>query len=397
MLSFPTKLKENDIESLLWLIQQDFGEQPLLLQLGSKYSHFGGLSSAIQAINTWARSSKTGVLHLSQGKRSKEQLVESTIEQPFKIIASMMATEIVTNDINKEGIKKTVYSAIKKNIEGQSKSLAGATRGGLCSYIFIDHSSKGFDKNFYIQADPTPVPKQISQFENIIYSMIHHSLTVSGGASALPSKKQVHEIGRVFYELFCNTHEHGSREKLKSKWIKPANRVLYTNAINLVESAVNAIKVENTALGNYLNSFSMTSSNRYRFIELSLIDSGLGFVGRWIADNKYTGSASELGLPEEYSVFEKCFTFRDTSSGEDHKGTGLPVVMQKLTELNGFMKVRSGRISVYRDFKNQPYSLGDLCDFYDKVSHKRCSENLTEMAQVVGVAITVLLPLEERR
>jgi hypothetical protein len=83
MISFPTELKESDIESLLWLIQQDSGEQPLLLQLGSKYSQFGGLSSAIQAINTWARFSKTGVLHLSQGNRSKAQLIESTVEQPF--------------------------------------------------------------------------------------------------------------------------------------------------------------------------------------------------------------------------------------------------------------------------------------------------------------------------
>lgn len=391
MIKFPVKLTESEIEKTLKEIIEN-PNLPLHLPLNDKHAQFGGLSLAIQTINTWSRLGEEKTLLLSSGDRTSDEVADSVIERPFKVAAAMMAKEIKLERDN-SNLKSTTFQKIKEMVEQQATNNYGIQRGGLCSFIFIDHSTKGFDRNFYIDTTGLPEPRQIKQFENVIKSMIMKSLSASGGVSLTPSNDEISDIGRIFYELFINTHEHGSRGKLKNKWIKPGNRVIYTNAINLSNTAVEYIKKENPPLAEHINSFDR-NNQQHQFIELSIVDSGLGYVGRWLSDHSEKESESDIPIEFEHDIFRKCFKFRSSSSHKDYKGMGLPVVMDRLTNLKGFMKIRSGRMSVYRDFKNKPYQMGDRCAFFDFKTQKDCSETLTEHPKAEGVSITILIPLE---
>jgi hypothetical protein len=134
-----------------------------------------------------------------------------------------------------------------------------------------------------------------------------------------------------------------------------------------------------------------------RFIEISIVDSGLGFMRRWLTDHGQNNDIADLPLTDEYDVFKQCFTFRRSSSEKTAKGHGLPVVMDRLTKLKGFMRVRSGRLSLYRNFCSNPYSASDSCDFSDWTTAKPASDKLTANTSLEGVAVTLLIPLEAKQ
>jgi hypothetical protein len=70
--------------------------------------------------------------------------------------------------------------------------------------------------------------------------------------------------------------------------------------------------------------------------------------------------------------------------------------MDRLTKLNGLMRIRSGRLSVYRDFVASPHTDHDACRFFDWSSRDSAEENLTDLSAVTGVAISILIPLEAK-
>lgn len=104
--------------------------------------------------------------------------------------------------------------------------------------------------------------------------MVRKSSIVAGGSELL-GKEDANELGRLFYELFVNTHEHGSRGKNRNIWLKPATRVIYTYGINLSDDAVANSISNNEVLQDYLSALGKTSESTNRFIEISIIDAGL--------------------------------------------------------------------------------------------------------------------------
>lgn len=395
MIKFPKELEINKIEDTLLEIHSTNGD--LIIPIGARSSYFGGLASAIQCINTWVRKNPQNNLEFKESVKSFEEQIDSITCQPYKFSGALMAKSIsLSSKSNSRDIKQSIYTKAKFQIENQAKEKFGVHKGNLCFFSFVDHSTKGFDRNFYSTKNTSnPFPRKDSQIKTVIRSMVEKSYFAAGRASPLTNGE--HEIiGRIFTELFKNTHEHGSRCRHRNDWIKPAVRTIFTKSLNLDELGSKNMTSGYAVMESYVNSLNNTASQRRRFLELGIVDSGLGFYKRWLSDHQEEACSEEKEITHEYNVFKKCFSFRSTSSSEHHKGMGLPVVMERLTELKGLMKVRSGRLSLYRDFSNTPYTLGDDCEFYDWFTESPASVNQTVMANVEGVSITLLLPLGDK-
>jgi len=394
VINLPTDLTIDSCEDFVAGLQKTNQDEALYLPSELSNSLFGGVAAAIQAVNTWGRFSNSREIILGGQSEDIESYLGEIVNRPHKFSAAMLAKKILISSSNLD-IRGSVNLAASDAIENQAASKHGQQRGALCWFSFVDHSTKGFDKNFYTgSADEEPVPRKLSQIENIIKSMVGKSIDVLGGAQKL-SDDDMHDLGRLFFELFLNTHEHGSRKEARNKWLKPGQRVIYSNGISLFDKALEKRTQRERGLSTYLQSQRGSNVDKSRFIEISIIDSGLGFYRRWVIDRKHETQEGDLAF--EYSIIKKCFTARQTSSGKDDKGFGLPVVMDRLTKLKGFMKVRSGRLSLFRDFVSQPYTVGDACDFSDWITGLPGSESLTELAPVSGVAITLLIPLEPKQ
>lgn len=395
MIAFPKELQIQNIEGVLKAIHQKQGD--LLIPIEAKTSYFGGLAAAIQCVNTWARdSSQHKLICQSDDKPFKEQQLE-IIHQPYKLSVALMAKNIEFR-LGEEGldIRNSLYSEAKSYVEEQSKNQYGFHRGNICSFSFVDHSTKGFDRNFYtLLDDAKPILRKDKQIGNVIRSMIDKTFVTVGGARPLPLDGY-EALERVFVELFKNSHEHGSKDINKETWLRPAVRTLYTKTLNMNNVGAQNMTAGANVLATYINSLSNKDHVRKRYMELGIIDSGLGFYKRWQADHPDQDISDSPSIKQEYEIFKKCFTFRKTSSHEGYKGMGLPEVMEKLTELNGFMKVRSGRLSLYRDFNTQPYVLGGDSELYDWNTVLPGAIKPTIMAETAGVSITLLIPLGDK-
>ena len=398
MINFPKSITIETCEQFLAEIVNNRCPDALQLPVGTVgyASSFGGLASAIQAVNTWARLSKTRTLALSQSVANDE--IENMVKRPHKFVAAMFAKSIsVTNETKKE-LRPQVNAAAKMAIEQQARSQFGQQRGGLCWFAFVDHSSKGFDPNFYIaKAETIPEPRQPEQFKAIIQKMVGKAMAAPGGGKEI-AVSHLDALGRIFYELFLNTHEHGSRDRTRGTWLKPSVRIVYVQGINLSKtSAVGAVEHQ-PILFDYLE----TVANRYpdegqsRFVEIGIVDSGLGYCDRWMADQNPNEHLEQIAIEEEYNIFKKCFNFRQTSTLKDSKGNGLPVVMDRLTRLGGFMRIRSGRLGLFRNFISSPYSPDEPPEFLDWETKKMADAKATPMPRACGVAISLLIPLEAK-
>jgi len=270
---------------------------------------FGGLATAIQAINTWCRKSQTRHLFIKNNISTNAEKVDEIIARPHKFSAAMMARSIQISDDPENDIRTEIIQSAIKTLESQSASSFGQSHGGLCWFTFVDHSSKGFDRNFYfIAPDNKPMPRQQAQIESIIKAMIEKSLkTIGGGRN--PNDDEIKNFGRMFFELFINTHEHGSRKRSRSEWLKPGMRTIYTNGVNFTAAAATNSSNKLPVLQRYLEQLNHSPLQQRRFVEISIIDSGLGFCGRWLADRPIEGSLENLNHHEEYEIFRRCFHF----------------------------------------------------------------------------------------
>ena len=397
MLDFPKTVTIEGCEKFLTKLVKLDNVTSLVLPVDTSSYAFGGLASAIQAVNTWVRLGEDRVLELRNSIR--KDVIEELANKPHKFVAAMSAKMIAISGSPANDLRPQVNLAAKNAIEQQAVSPFGQQRGGLCWFSFVDHSSKGFDQNFYIQTSGFKAePRQSAQIKAIITEMVKKSLAVTGGAKLLTSQSQ-DSLGRLFNELFLNTHEHGTRGQSRSEWLKPGVRTIYTQGIRLTEDGVQGIVGDQPRLSAYLQSITQQydTEGQRRFVEIGIVDSGLGYCGRWLADNQDEKADKIFSLADEFSVFKRCFTFRETSTYKDNKGNGLPVVMDRLTQLHGFMRIRSGRLSLYRDFVESPYKHGETCEFSDWTTGQFGDELLTPMSKVAGVAITLLIPVEAKQ
>ncbi|WP_417447297.1 hypothetical protein [Kangiella sp.] len=392
-MDFPKKISIEACEQLI----SNLGDKPeevLQLPVDTSALAFGGLASAIQAANTWMRGRKNRAVLLRSS--TARDVVADINERPHKFSVAMCSTAIAIDSDPETDLRPQINLRAKETIDNQEKSPFGQQRGGLCWFAFVDHSSKGFDRNFYIQSPGGNFePRHPEQIGVVIKSMIDKSMSVVAGTKPL-SGDTLDCIGRIFFELFLNTHEHGTRGHARNNWFRPGMRVIYTNAVNLSTDGSSNITESQPFLHQYVESATAGSNNKKRFVEIGIVDSGLGYCGRWLADQNSSMNHFDLSIDDQYQIFQQCFQFRQTSTQKENKGNGLPVVMDRLTKLGGFIRIRSDRLSLYRNFISSPYHLNDNCDFYDWVSGLAASESLTEMSACCGVSITLLIPLEEK-
>ncbi len=390
-LNFPTDLTIDSCEEFIAKLETEPQEEPLHLPVEVSKSLFGGVAAAIQAVNTWGRLRECREITVGGLSTRAEDHVIEVVSKPHKFCASMLGRKITGPDTAVD-LRPIVNNAASSVVADQSKSKFGQQRGPLCWFAFVDHSTKGFDRNFYTHSqNEKPQPRQIAQIESVIQSMVNKSIEVMGAAKPLSDEDMSH-LGRIFFELFMNSHEHGTKGKTRSDWIKPGQRVIYSNGINLSQAALEKRMQDEKGLSHYLQALG-NQVGRGRFIEISIVDSGLGYYKRWCADQS---EAEEDNIGHEYSILKRCFVSRQTSSSLSNKGHGLPVVMDRLTKLKGFLRVRSGRLSIYRDFLAQPYMANDPCEFFDWVTGLPAQTKITEMLPVSGASVTFLIPLEAK-
>ena len=199
------------------------------------------------------------------------------------------------------------------------------------------------------------------------------------------------DISSIIYELMKNTFEWAKHDK-SGKIINPNIRGVYFK--------FHKYGVDNI-LNDYKNSFpifqyfsdsnlSINSKKEVYFIEISVFDTGLGFVDR------YNGSGNDI------DIIKKCLIKNQTSSVsnlKDKKGLGLDRILNILND-KGLFKINTDKYSLYRNLKidryNSEVGLNNLSSIVLKDWDDSSVEDIKpKKFKFSGTTISILYPFSQ--
>jgi len=124
------------------------------------------------------------------------------------------------------------------------------------------------------------------------------------------------------------------------------------------------------------------------FIEISVFDSGIGFIQKFSSDDKESLS--------QIDIIKRCLMLHMTSSkslDKDEKGVGLDRIL-KVLDKKGFVRIKTDNRCVYRNMISHPYksvSNEKELDLYDWEFNS--SNKYSEVISAAGSCLTIIYPL----
>lgn len=374
-------LDAGSIERHLRLISASPDPQ-LQLPVHTKEWWIGAELGLIQAVATWSRSVSSPVLvtYIGDEEDPVTQL-EAMSRRPFGFAALMLASDIV--DRSKiRSIRLQANDLCRRIVEMMYEPISALALGQKVFLASVDHSTRWMIPCLY---SPDNIVRDRAAFSSL-------TLDILRKINPLPSKKPVPpqivaDFAGILHELFKNTDEWARTDELGRPWRRSVRGIAAVGH-NWDQEQITRVTEGNPALEKFVQAVrSETGTERLRLVEFTVFDTGLGLARRWLED---TWSKS-LSLQQEMNACLDCLKKHHTTSPNPTKGLGLNEVMAILRRLKAFLKIRTGRLSLYQDFASQPDAALDedvsLSDF------SSCSETPTEMAPIVGTHFQILIPV----
>ncbi len=370
-------------------------ESKLQIPVHIKDWWLGGELGIIQLVTTWARvtDNPTFVTHILAEEPDSQ--LRSLSRRMFGFVSIMLASDIVAKDHAKTMLAANIvandqartlrleaYEECRKVVEIMFRPVRDFALGPKVFLLCVDHSTKSAIPWLYSHKGDV---RDRVDFVTLARELVERtSLATSTPIPPL----LLNRFGLILHELFKNTHEHARTDQDGIPWRRSV-RGIAVERHSWTLSDLSKVSIDNPALHEFIKAHhSRSDSERLRFYEFTVFDGGIGLARKWLGE-KWT---QPISLVEEFSACLDCLKHRRTSTNRGDKGLGLSEVMRTLASLRGFLKIRTGRLSLYRDFISSPRVDTDdvlLRDF------PTCSETLTSLAPVYGTHYQILIPIDE--
>jgi len=385
---------------------QKITDNSKILELSREYSNknFFDVASQLQLIATFIRDNEEYTLKVplkiisTDNKNSDEFEHELEVfRQEVNYVATIMSWGKRMINSESEDLERSYinnFTPIIKNEMNTPEDLSQRTQKGNALFLTcFDHfaGSKGLLDSFYL--DKTKFYDQKEFFFSPFNDRLSNFSKSFNKSVAIDNLKSTfYDITQIIYELMLNTHE-WARSDEHFKELSPNIRGVY---VKLHKGKIDNLRKKYSnakALETYLkHDFSEDSQGLTTFFEISVFDSGPGFVKR---NNQ---GYKNITIKDEVDIVKKCLTLHQTSaSGYQQmvKGAGLDRISRILSSKGGFFKIRTARASVYRDYVLNPYK---EVSNYDEISlsdwNNSSDNHFTEYSEVAGATINILYPFK---
>lgn len=354
MIKVSSEITTTKVEELLSEISRSSAKKYLDLKLpiNLKANGFGTFASLIQLIITWRRLENCGKLIIGS-KEITDDEIEDVCRKFYGLIASVISWEQGVTNFNGIDIKPIIRkfnSGIMTALQLNQFDLA--SKGDSILFPFFDHLDikSGLLPIVYNKGEL----RAPEEFENLTDLLI--DIATKNNKSVKYEYKNLESVlTDILYESFDNTHK-WARHSYTGKILNPNVRGIYSRFYKLERKNIPTY-TNSKGLANYFSDISLRNPAKYRFItflEVSIFDSGSGLAQR------YSGkSLSEMSIEEEYKYLIDCLKKHNTSHRDvgiaGGRGIGLFTIMELLDKKKGYLRIRSGRMSLYRDFLKIPF------------------------------------------
>lgn len=389
IIKIPKKISAEILEEIFEEIKKSPTNVDLSIPTSIDYRGFGLLPNLYLILFTWMRNKKGNVI-LSIKKNDFNSIKNFGSDFYGYIVLSTLWRHCDIINDEKESIKlefKEYTSLMHFNIESLSNDLPKESIMIPC----FDHYSneKGLPHWFYpydFLFCETP-----SSLENSIYH-IFKSLSVNyQGRVNRNVADSFDDIVKIIWELLKNTDDHAKKDYLDKAKLLPNCRGLFMR----IQRSSKTVFIDNTkhlGLKKYYES-ALNNEDHNFILEISVFDSGPGLVKRFLGKNW----SNNEDINNDIDIIRKCLikgqTSVTTSQGKN-KGYGLDEVLRLLDIKKGFLKIRTGRVSIYRDLIETPYKTTQEPNEIDLLDWKNNSDSeYSEMYNTEGTLITLACPL----
>jgi|GEM_PF-4937025 len=219
-----------------------------------------------------------------------------------------------------------------------------------------------------------------SEFHSLVKSALGENMHFSRHLEEMPTFSR--SISSLVYELFQNTNDHAYDDLEGSTYPKNVRGVSIKSHSDLLgRKDLTGMISQNSRFNDYLEFceelFRARGLKMLRFLEVSVVDGGAGFA------QQFSGKPlSEISLEEERQVTKACFINGVSSKESQSRGEGLDAVWKGLCQLNGFIRVRTGRLCLFQAFHDKAES--------DDRAFSDWSDD--PLATAYGSAVTIIVP-----
>ncbi|MBN8934635.1 MAG: hypothetical protein J0G97_23385 [Rhizobium pusense] len=294
----------------------------------------GGSVSGAQLAITWSRRNEPEATLYLNNDVEPELAAKTLLDRTYGLIAASFADRIIGRD----GARDVSASMLRRVANGQSLPL-----------VSIDHLERAGPNPFLYHARTGEV---LGDFTGLVRQALDRLIQRN---RLRIEDVDVGLLASLFRELFSNTHLHARTDLEGALYRRSARGIVF--ALRPVDIPHDSFAAGLPVLKEYIESMDPT----------------------------------DLPIEREYELVQKCFLKTYTSVSNPAHGWGLPRVMHALKSSGGFMRLRTGRLSLCKWFPpgiEDPRVTADDLQFMDigGGSPKR-------HARVEGAVFTILIPV----
>jgi hypothetical protein len=381
MLQVSSRLTLQSIEENLSIIRRA-PDQKVFWPLNVRGAALGAEAALVQLLVTWASEARKAALHLSTNSLSHEQ-IDDFVRQLYGIVASLVCDGAFDqNGRNYHDLLQTNALLKLYQLDGPNPRSA-LHRLHDVAILCADHLGRSSPRLlYYTGQDRAPVVRNEKEFR-LLADWLFKSI-VPAEYDREVDRLDTDSIGSMLHEIFENTDEHATRD-INGNALNKSIRGFFARHHWLSQHETVALTAGYPALKRFCDAMPATSSDaRRQLIELSVFDSGPGFAQR--LTNK---PLSTLSTKEEFDAVQHCFRGGITTKIHSGHGIGLKYVVRLLRQKKGFLRLRTGRLSLFADLSSPtamdaegPPSLRDASD-----------GDIRRVSPVQGTLLSLLIPL----
>jgi hypothetical protein len=238
-----------------------------------------------------------------------------------------------------------------------------------------------------------PKLRDRSQFAQLVKTMLDCCLASNQERQSIIGNFEL-DLGRMLYELVENTHFHARTDIANAKYHRGI-RCVSMRRLEVPLDQIDQSGSSNPAFLLYLNKRRIdTKANQQvlRFLELDVFDSGPGLALRLLSEERRNRNLqfSDISIDEETTAVSRCFKKYVTTKPHSSAGIGLTLVIKLLAKLDGFLRIRTGRICLAQSF-DLPHKIGETQTVNLELVH--WYKGRAELAPASGTSITLLFYL----
>lgn len=390
-----------DFEAALAEIAAAPEDADLLLTRKQKWRFVAGTAAQLQLLATWRHSCPQGRVrihaHTKMEPAEYDRVLENFVETDRGAIAASVAdiwTRAGDKDLSERA--REIADSRLEVLQADPGHVRGRRVLGLC----LDQSPFEAPEGFYFPKQPgaTATLRSLEDFRSFARDTLARIWLGAGSSGIDPLRKPDPDaLGELFFELFDNT-DHWARKDAGGNTYprRSSTRGIRIEGHGFDEDKEESMVAAQPALVAFLARPEVTlRDGRHRMVEATIFDSGPGIAARELRDIERT-KRSEPNIGDERAALLRCLEkhFTHDRSGR-RRGIGLHAAMGALSHLKAFLWIRSGRLSLYRDFIEMPYDTEQQGREPYLLDWESGGTDATEMAPSQGSFITALIPITQ--